>query len=347
MEIIDGLYNLPKHSRAERVRVVYDAVERARRQALELGNTALRKEFLYEFDRFINKLFNLAGDHPRLSFGKDVILTKDDFGPISLLPLSSTEMKNFPVIRNRAFSEREAQIIERYTNFTLSLRGNEQARLISTSNRDFARNGIDLRIFDNPSAERRRAPLYDTRSDPTPRNPDIAIADEIIMAPGDPFLLEVVDQILANFSGSQEFSDIMKCVLGQMNVADLSSIFTYELATQFGVMVGELGYDFLQDNTLTRITPRPGPGVAPPRYVEYEFTAVAQGARIGPPQEEYKDIQADIKVSKKLLLTHDTENNTVTARFIEGHVQYNLTNTIVQPVPEGEQAQDASQVQGS
>jgi hypothetical protein len=147
------------------------------------------------------------------------------------------------------------------------------------------------------------------------------------MAPGDPFLHEVVDQTLANFGGSQEFSDNIKCVLGQKNVADLFTIFTYELVTQFGATAGELGYDFWRDNTLTRITPRPGPGVAPPRYVEYDFTVVAQGQRITSPRREYINIKADIKVSKKLRLTHDTENNTITARFIDGHVQYKLINT--------------------
>jgi hypothetical protein len=91
--------------------------------------------------------------------------------------------------------------------FTFSLRGDEKARLITSSYMDLSRNGIELRIFDDPTADReRRAPLYDTRSDPTPRNPDLARVAGIVMAPGDPFLHEVVDQTLANFGGSQEFS---------------------------------------------------------------------------------------------------------------------------------------------
>jgi hypothetical protein len=168
-----------------------------------------KQSFLDLLGRFKEELISKVGDHPELRFGSEVILTRDDFGPIYPRPLSSPDWEG-EVRFERDLNPQEAYTTESHFNLILQDRGQGREDDIETFIDDFGRQ-MNLGIYDPFTEERydippipdyarsavrqnvvanpnavpyvdeapdgyapqepvRPAPYYDTRTDPTVRN---------------------------------------------------------------------------------------------------------------------------------------------------------------------------------
>jgi hypothetical protein len=328
-KIIEALGRIKINSSVGGVHLALKAIETAERQAIALADSTGKDEFLARLDEFKNIELTKLGDHPELRFGREVILTANEFGPIDPQPVSTAEFEG-TVRRDRTLNESEVQSVEESANLMFAAKGEVRDELNRIANNDLARSGR-VRLLDSPNAQGESpVTVYDTLSDSTPRGRHRLPDPKAQLPEGFLFLPDKIDRALTSFGGSQQFTDTIRTVMSQAFFSELSSLVDYDLGTQLGIGFGEVNFSVEQDFTLTRLTPRTNSEGSEPRIVEYEFEVAGHGhQRINGRNGLGDEIQGSVEPKLTFRLTHDTESGEVKARLVDGRVNYEITRTVI------------------
>jgi hypothetical protein len=326
--ILDDLNSAQGESSPNAVWKIVEAIEKARSTLYMLRHKSI--QLLHNLYRHPLVALAYFGDHSRLRFGCEVILTQEEMGPFDfqLLPKSNQEAA---VIVDQALSQDEIDSNTPNFNVCLNYSGERQERLIEAANEDF-NSQAHLRILDASSDQGSGAVIvYDS-----PRIETAYESGQSAPEPNDGSVPSVqanasqeIDEALRNFGGDQQFSNLVRSVTNRVALRQLSFIGNYYLSTQSGQIVNERDFSSAADYTLTRITPRPGPDEEEPLEVVYRLEAVLNQT---PGPEEgggEPSFQGSFSPSLSVELTYYTNNGEMTARTIDGRVSYNLTRASV------------------
>jgi hypothetical protein len=136
------------------VHAAFKALNKAEAQASALVDDpdGHKQRFLALLREFRLVLTSKVGDHPELRFGREVILTGDDFGPICPKALSCPDWE-VEISFNRTFGHLESQIIEAHMNIVLAGQGEDRLSDLDGMKSDFER-FVELVIYDPFTDER-------------------------------------------------------------------------------------------------------------------------------------------------------------------------------------------------
>jgi hypothetical protein len=327
--IVNTIFDSMVDNSSQQVYKAFKAINQALRQAEAIEDgTAGKERCIERLNQFKNQILLPLGDHSQLRFGREVILTQNEFGQIFPQPVTDRNWEG-TIQGSRRTNERENQELENHMNAMFSMRGAQQAQEIRYCNLDFKR-GANLTLF-QASQQEGQPPeiIYDTHTDQRARSPEL-VQNGLAPEPSDgKYLPEVIDERLRDFGGSQAFSDLMRIPLSHISQGDLLALTDYQFLTHTGRFIGETAFTLGNAFTLTRLSPPVLPGQSRPTIERYEFKVTCQARDLT--DEEHDEngghYQGSVNPFMTLELFYNNAENTMNARIKEAQVSYDITRT--------------------
>ncbi|MDR3205070.1 MAG: hypothetical protein LBV23_10085 [Deltaproteobacteria bacterium] len=317
--IVDNLLMARRHLKTAGIWFALHQLEEAERLAAFIDEEGEVKErFNQTLADVKQQLLQSVGDHPQIRFGREVILTKDEFAGHPRLLVEPMETM---VLRcQHQLTKTETEFLEKKYNSKLALQGDEQEELINRTAPEIGRLA-QVKLFDAlPNYD---GPFFKTMANNPPNNLRGQNVNEAPLA-GEETEAHRLAQALFQLSGSPQFTNSVMTLINKSNFSDLRLIADSLLRTRSGELINSVRLSSKTELILTRRTPRSSEGHDEPKNVEYDFEILVGGSTPvgGGGSGKFFRYEGETNYRLNLRLSHDTESDTVTAKVVDGVVNF-------------------------
>ncbi|MDR3204206.1 MAG: hypothetical protein LBV23_05640 [Deltaproteobacteria bacterium] len=297
------------------VQAAFSAIEAAIESAKSLlyNEPRLKMLFLSSLYQFKSNFLSRVGDYPNLRFGGEAILTENETGPIAPRLASEPSLNNPALLNQEIRNSVVISEIEKHANQCLSAQGESRERLLNAFNHDF--DGLArLRVF-NSSAGDGDGLVYDADGH------NIEAASDLLVP--SPAMNAQVSEALVPLGLSPQFSSALMSLMNRKAQADLIALANYNLVTQTGLTVEDLGFSLAMDYRLTKLTAPDGSG-EPDRYA---LEVAARGVkRPGAAGEGVFEGEMEYKI-RYILTPSNIATEPASAAVEAASLNFNITRT--------------------